>query len=148
MNALSQAAKSLLLQDMGGGKVTTVVYPSQDPIEKTLKSFQVDITGDPSLAQLLAQLRGAKVLLMPSVQPARLPGLQWGRSNVPGWLLHRWVRHIRGRVNRVMRVSACGVARQRPVIRVGMSSYLNALQDGNTLDMCRLGKHIEWLYRV
>lgn len=60
-NQINDILKSLLLQDMGGGKVTTVVYPSQDPIEKTLKSFQVDITGDPSLAQLLGQLRGAKV---------------------------------------------------------------------------------------
>jgi hypothetical protein len=60
-NQINDILKSLVLQDMGGGKVTTVVYPSQDPIEKTLKSFQVDITGDPSLAELLAQLRGAKV---------------------------------------------------------------------------------------
>jgi hypothetical protein len=60
-NQINDILKSLLLQDMGGGKVTTVVYPSQDPINKTLKSFQVDITGDPSLAQLLGQLRGAKV---------------------------------------------------------------------------------------
>src|SRR6266700_640118 len=60
-NQINDILKSLLLQDMGGGKVTTVVYPSQDPIDKTLKSFQVDITGDPSLAELLGQLRGAKV---------------------------------------------------------------------------------------
>src|SRR5882672_8110644 len=52
-NQINDILKSLLLQDMGGGKVTTVVYPSQDPIDKTLKSFQVDITGDPSLAELL-----------------------------------------------------------------------------------------------
>src|SRR6266704_2806097 len=60
-NQINDILKSLLLQDMGGGKVSTVVYPSQDPIDKTLKSFQVDITGDPSLAELLGQLRGAKV---------------------------------------------------------------------------------------
>jgi hypothetical protein len=60
-NQINDILKSLLLQDLGGGKVSTVVYPSQDPIEKTLKSFQVDITGNPSLAELLAQLRGAKV---------------------------------------------------------------------------------------
>ena len=60
---INDILKSLVLQDMGGGKVTTVVYPSQDPIEKTLRSFQVDITGDPSLAELLSQLRGAKVQL-------------------------------------------------------------------------------------
>jgi hypothetical protein len=60
---INDILKSLVLQDMGGGRVTTVVYPSQDPIEKTLRSFQVDITGDPSLAELLSQLRGAKVQL-------------------------------------------------------------------------------------
>jgi hypothetical protein len=60
---INDILKSLVLQDLGGGKVTTVVYPSQDPIEKTLRSFQVDITGDPSLAELLSQLRGAKVRL-------------------------------------------------------------------------------------
>jgi hypothetical protein len=60
-NQINDILKSLLLQDLGGGKATTVVYPSHDPIEKTLRSFQVDITGDPSLAQLLSQLRGAKV---------------------------------------------------------------------------------------
>ena len=39
----------------------TISYPSQDPLSKTLKSFQVDITQNPSLAQLLNQLRGARV---------------------------------------------------------------------------------------
>jgi len=58
---INDILKSLLLQDLGGGTVRSVVYPSQDPIEKTLRSFQVDITGNPGLAELLAQLRGAKV---------------------------------------------------------------------------------------
>ena len=58
---INDILKSLLLQDLGGGMVRSVVYPSQDPIEKTLRSFQVDITGNPSLAELLGQLRGAKV---------------------------------------------------------------------------------------
>ncbi|HSI35383.1 MAG TPA: hypothetical protein VK986_17515 [Tepidisphaeraceae bacterium] len=58
---INDILKSLLLQDLGGGTVRSVVYPSQDPIEKTLRSFQIDITGNPGLAELLAQLRGAKV---------------------------------------------------------------------------------------
>ncbi|MFI5380546.1 MAG: DUF4139 domain-containing protein [Tepidisphaerales bacterium] len=60
-NQINDILKSLVLQDMGGGKVTTIVYPSQDPISKLLKSFQVDITANPSLPDLLTQLRGAKV---------------------------------------------------------------------------------------
>jgi hypothetical protein len=60
-NQVNDILKSLVLQDLGGGKVGTVVYPSQDPIDKTLKSFQVDLAGEPSLAELLSQLRGARV---------------------------------------------------------------------------------------
>ncbi len=58
---INDILKSLILQDMDGGTVSTVTYPSLDPVEKTLRSFQVDITGNPSLAQLLNQLRGANV---------------------------------------------------------------------------------------
>ncbi len=60
---INDVLKSLVLQDLDGGKVSTITYPSQDPVEKTLRSFQVDITGNPSFAELLNQLRGAKVTL-------------------------------------------------------------------------------------
>src|SRR5437016_3001909 len=62
-NQINDILKSLVLQDVDGGKVSTVTYPSQDPIAKTLRSFQVDITANPPLADLLNQLRGAKVTL-------------------------------------------------------------------------------------
>jgi hypothetical protein len=58
---INDILKSLLLQDMDGGRVTVVTYASQDPVDKTLKSFAVDITANPPLADLLNQLRGAKV---------------------------------------------------------------------------------------
>jgi hypothetical protein len=58
---INDVLKSLVLQDLDGGSVGTVVFPSQDPLEKTLGSFQVDLRGNPSLAQLLGQLRGAQV---------------------------------------------------------------------------------------
>ncbi len=58
---MNDVLKSLVLQDEGGGHVSTIMYPSQDPLSKTLKSFQVDITANPTMAQLLNQLRGAHV---------------------------------------------------------------------------------------
>jgi hypothetical protein len=58
---INDILKSIVLQDQDGGRVGTISYPSQDPLGKTLKSFQVDITQNPSLAQLLNQLRGARV---------------------------------------------------------------------------------------
>lgn len=53
--------KSLVVQDLGGGQVSTVTYGSRDPITRTLKTFAIDLTEDPSLAELLQQIRGEKV---------------------------------------------------------------------------------------
>ncbi len=53
--------KSLVLQDTGGGKATAINYDSPDPIERTLKSFALDLTANPSLGELLNQARGEKV---------------------------------------------------------------------------------------
>lgn len=58
---INDILKSLLLEDLDGGKVGTVTYPSQAPLAKTLKSFEVDITDNPPLPELLNQLRGARL---------------------------------------------------------------------------------------
>ncbi len=58
---INDVLKSLVLQDLGGGRIGTIVYPSKEPLSKTLRSFQVDLTGNPSLPNLLNQLRGAPV---------------------------------------------------------------------------------------
>jgi len=73
---INDILKSIMLQDQDGGRIGTVTYPSQDPLSKTLKSFQVDIAQNPTLADLLNQLRGARV----SVQTAgeRLAGTVMG----------------------------------------------------------------------
>ena len=69
---INDILKSIVLQDQDGGRVGAVTYPSQDPLAKTLKSFQVDITQNPSLAQLLNQLRGARVTVQ--AQAERVSG--------------------------------------------------------------------------
>ena len=58
---INDILKSLVVQDFGGGTIGAVSYASHDPIEKTLKSFGVDITGKPTLGELLDQLRGEPV---------------------------------------------------------------------------------------
>ena len=58
---INDVLKSLVLQDRDGGHVNAVTYPSQAPLSRALRSFQVDITSNPSLADLLNQLRGAHV---------------------------------------------------------------------------------------
>jgi len=61
---INDILKSLVLQDESGGKVSVVSYPSQDPLEKTLRSFEIDLTANPALDQILNQLRGANVTLV------------------------------------------------------------------------------------
>lgn len=58
---INDILKSLVIRDQDGGRISAISYPSQDPVDKTLRSFQVDITRNPSLADLLNQLRGARV---------------------------------------------------------------------------------------
>jgi hypothetical protein len=58
---INDLLKSLILEDGGGGQIGTVNYDSREPIEKTLKSFAIDLTGNPSLGELLGQVRGEHV---------------------------------------------------------------------------------------
>jgi len=58
---INDLLKSMVLQDLGGGKISTVTYASMDPITKTLKTFAIDLTDNPTMARLLDQVRGEKV---------------------------------------------------------------------------------------
>jgi hypothetical protein len=71
-NQINDILKSLVLQDLDGGRVGTVVYPSQDPLARTLRSFQVDLSSNPSLAELLTQLRGSNVRI--AIQAEQIEG--------------------------------------------------------------------------
>jgi hypothetical protein len=67
---INDLLKSMVLEDRGGGRVSTVTYGSKDPITKTLKTFAIDLTTDPTLADLLAQIRGEKVMVdAPNTNP-------------------------------------------------------------------------------
>ncbi|MBI3781629.1 MAG: hypothetical protein HY278_11335, partial [candidate division NC10 bacterium] len=58
---INDLLKSMVVQDFDGGQVAAVTYDSRDPITKTLKSFAVDLTTNPSLGQLLEQIRGERI---------------------------------------------------------------------------------------
>ena len=58
---INDLLKSLVVQDRDGGRVTGVTYGSRDPITKILKSFSIDLTSNPTLGQLLGQVRGERV---------------------------------------------------------------------------------------
>ena len=60
-NQINDMLKSLVVQDFGGGKVSTVTYGSRDPITKTLGSFGINLNGNPTLGQILTQVRGEPI---------------------------------------------------------------------------------------
>ena len=58
---INDLLKSMVLQDEGGGKISTVSYGSKDPITRTLRTFTIDLTHEPTLADLLGQIRGETI---------------------------------------------------------------------------------------
>ncbi len=72
---VNDVLKSLILKDPNGA-VGVVGYPSQDPLERSLASFALDLGGPGGLAALLPQLRGAQLALgVPAEITGRLVGL-------------------------------------------------------------------------
>ncbi len=68
---MNDVLMSLVVLDLGGGSVSAVSFPSQEPLARALKSFAIDLAGNPPLAALLEQIRGAEVVL---ASPEKITG--------------------------------------------------------------------------
>ena len=79
---INDLLKSMVLQDLGGGHVSAVNYDSQAPVEKTLRSFAINLTNNPTFGQILNQARGEKVEAIlqqtQAAQPGNLTGVIMG----------------------------------------------------------------------
>ncbi len=63
--------KSLTVEDLNGGTLGAISYDSQQPVDKLLSSFAIDLSGQPPLSQILTQARGEAVeLTLPAPAPA------------------------------------------------------------------------------
>ncbi len=74
---INDLIKSLVIDD-AHGKVLPLRYDSQEPIEKTLRSFAINLSTNPSFGQILNQARGEKVELTLVSNNAGLPGTLTG----------------------------------------------------------------------
>lgn len=80
---INDLLKSMVLEDFGGGKVSAVSYGSRDPITKTLKTFPIDLTNNPTLGQILDQVRGEQVQVdAPTAISGVLLGIEKRKKNV------------------------------------------------------------------
>jgi len=58
---INDILKSMVVLDLSGGQIAGVSYGSKEPLDRRLASFGIDISSNPSLTDLLEQLRGSKV---------------------------------------------------------------------------------------
>ncbi len=70
--------KSLVLEDRGQGKIGVISYDGMEPLDKTLKSFALDLTYNPTFGQLLNQARGEKVEIALQTAAGAAPGTVTG----------------------------------------------------------------------
>lgn len=78
---INDLIKSLVIKDTKG-KAVPMRYDSQEPIEKTLKSFAIDLSSNPSFGQILNQMRGQKIELSLNTNSPSLNGLPATLSGV------------------------------------------------------------------
>src|SRR2546422_653155 len=75
---INDLIKSMTLRDVDGGQITAVSYDSNVPVERTLQSFAVNLTGNPSFSAILNQARGEKVEVTLQQANATQPGTLTG----------------------------------------------------------------------
>ena len=89
-NQINDMLKSLVVQDFGGGKVSTVTYGSHDPVTKTLGSFGINLNGNPTLGQILTQVRGELVeVTAPNPIVGKLLGVEKKTESIGEGSQHR-----------------------------------------------------------
>ncbi len=77
---INDLLKSMVLRDLDKGHITAVSYDSNAPLDRTLKSFAVNLTGNPTFADILHQARGEKVEVV-------LAAPQAGAANANGTIM-------------------------------------------------------------
>src|SRR5262245_24730839 len=74
---INDLLKSMVVQD-DKGQVGAISCDSLDPVDRTLKSFAVNLTGNPSFHQILNQMRGEKIEVVLQASAANQPGAATG----------------------------------------------------------------------
>jgi hypothetical protein len=120
--------KSLVLPDIGDGKVSTVSYDSEEPVDKTLKSFALDLTNNPTFGQIINQARGEKVEAVLQQNGAAQPG------TVTGVIVGMETQHAPGAKDAVVDVDVINLlcaegVREIPLSQVQRLRFLNAQLD-------------------
>ncbi len=76
---INDLIKSMTLQDFSEkGRISAVTYDSHEPIDRTLKSFAINLNNNPSFGNILTQARGEKVEVVMQQNAVGQPGTLTG----------------------------------------------------------------------
>jgi hypothetical protein len=83
---INDLIKSMVLQDYSEkGRISAVTYDSHEPIDRTLRSFAINLNNNPTFANILTQARGEKVEVVmqqtATAQPGTITGSIIGVEN-------------------------------------------------------------------
>ncbi len=107
---INDVLKSMVVMDPEG-TVSGVRYASQEPLIRALRSFAIDLSGDPKIADLLRQLRGAEVTVE---APEKLTGKIISIETTP--------KEIVGPIRTILPETVLTLATARGIKSVSMST--------------------------
>jgi hypothetical protein len=86
---VNDALKSLIVSDGSGASDKTaspsVSYPSRESLDRALRAFRIDLSGSPSVADLIARLRGAEIAIdTPETVSGRIVSVEQKPTKEPG----------------------------------------------------------------
>jgi len=80
---MNDVLKTLVVRDLGGGSIQAVNYPTQEPVDRTLQTYAVDLSGSPSLATILSKMIGQELVVKtPELIKGRLISLEERQKTV------------------------------------------------------------------
>ena len=72
---INDLLKSMVLEDFSAkGRIAAVSYDSREPIARTLSSFAINLTGNPTYSGIVEQMRGERIEVAVSPTAANQPG--------------------------------------------------------------------------
>ena len=77
VEAINDVLKSLVVNNPGRGATPIVRYPSEDTLERTLQSLGIDLSRNPSVAEIFASQRGSEIeVFAPNIISGRILGVE------------------------------------------------------------------------
>ncbi|MDA7980003.1 MAG: hypothetical protein MPJ50_14635 [Pirellulales bacterium] len=134
---INDLLKSMVLQDNDGGSISNINFGSKDPITKTLKTFAIDLTENPTMGQLLGQIRGEAVTISaPDKISGTILGMELRKTAVGDEVMEKEFLNLltNERLKSVALDSIGGIQLTDPELNAELRQALAVLATGHDVD--------------